>query len=386
MTPSSSQYLTLNRRRHHLRRWGPEHAPLLILLHGWMDSSATFQFMVDALSSEWQVVAPDWRGFGDSQWNDGSYYFPDYLADLDDLLRQLSPGRPVNLLGHSMGAMIAGIYAGVCPQRIEKLVLAEGFGLNPTRPSEAPGRYGRWLRETSQSIGFEPMASLEQAANKLVARNPMLTPERARWLAAELTRPVDGGFVYRADPATKWSIRSCTGWRKRWPAGAASPRRCYGCWASTRSTTPSSTTCWPRWTSAAPASPVSARRQWPAPDTCCNGSSQKAWQPCWNHSCWTMKHHNRLISLIIPSAITWPAASLPRRPPRQATAMVIELDHVQPEQLLQNLAIPSCPGILDRLRALRDDSAPPGGAGLAGREEVQFADWRGHLQSQMACA
>lgn len=37
--------------------------------------------------------------------------------------------------------------------------------------------------------------------------------------------------------------------------------------------------------------------------------------------------------------------------------MVIELDHVQPEQLLQNLAIPSCPGILDRLRALRDDSA-----------------------------
>ncbi|MCD0493770.1 alpha/beta hydrolase [Chromobacterium violaceum] len=203
MTPSSSQYLTLNRRRHHLRRWGHEHAPLLILLHGWMDSSATFQFMVDALSSEWQVVAPDWRGFGDSQWNDGSYYFPDYLADLDDLLRQLSPGSPVNLLGHSMGAMIAGIYAGVCPQRIEKLVLAEGFGLNPTRPAEAPGRYGRWLRETSQSIGFEPMASLEQAANKLVARNPMLTPERARWLAAELTRPVDGGFVYRADPRHK---------------------------------------------------------------------------------------------------------------------------------------------------------------------------------------
>ncbi|VEB41341.1 Uncharacterised protein [Chromobacterium violaceum] len=36
--------------------------------------------------------------------------------------------------------------------------------------------------------------------------------------------------------------------------------------------------------------------------------------------------------------------------------MVIELDHVQPEQLLQNLAIPSCPGILDRLRALRDDT------------------------------
>ncbi|AVG16231.1 alpha/beta hydrolase [Chromobacterium vaccinii] len=203
MTPSSSQYLTLNQRRCHLRRWGDGDAPLLVLLHGWMDSSATFQFMVDALQEEWRGVAPDWRGFGDSQWNDGSYYFPDYLADLDDLLRQLSPDQPVKLLGHSMGAMIAGIYAGVCPQRIEKLVLAEGFGLNPTRPAEAPGRYGRWLRETSQAMGFEPMESPEQAANKLVARNPGVTLERARWLAAELTRPVDGGVVYRADPRHK---------------------------------------------------------------------------------------------------------------------------------------------------------------------------------------
>ncbi|MEN3808970.1 alpha/beta hydrolase [Chromobacterium piscinae] len=203
MMLSTSQYLTLNQRRYHLRRWGDNNAPLLVLLHGWMDSSATFQFMVDALQEKWRIVAPDWRGFGDSQWNDGSYYFPDYLADLDDLLRQLSPDQPVNLLGHSMGSMIAGIYAGVCPQRVAKLVLAEGFGLNPTRPAEAPGRYSRWLREISQAMGFEPLESLQQAASRLIARNSSLTPERALWLAAELTRPVDGGVVYRADPRHK---------------------------------------------------------------------------------------------------------------------------------------------------------------------------------------
>ena len=202
MKPSRSLYLTLNRRRCHVRLWGPEQAPLLVLLHGWMDSSATFQFMVDALAGEWRVAAPDWRGFGDSQWNEGSYYFPDYLADLDDLLRQLSPEQPVNLLGHSMGAMIAGIYAGVCPQRISRLVLAEGFGLGATRPAEAPGRYGRWLRETSQSMAFEPMEPF-QAAGKLMARNPLLTEERARWLIGELTRPAEGGVVYRADPRHK---------------------------------------------------------------------------------------------------------------------------------------------------------------------------------------
>ena len=42
----------------HLREWGEESAPLLLLLHGWMDVSATFQFLVDAFSAEWHVVAP----------------------------------------------------------------------------------------------------------------------------------------------------------------------------------------------------------------------------------------------------------------------------------------------------------------------------------------
>ncbi|WP_434629545.1 alpha/beta fold hydrolase [Chromobacterium sp. CV08] len=203
MTLSTSHYLTVNRRRYHLRSWGNESSPLLVLLHGWMDSSATFQFLVQALSRDWHVAAPDWRGFGDSQWNEGSYFFPDYLADLDDLLRQLSPERPVKLLGHSMGAMIAGLYAGIRPQRIDRLVLVEGFGLNPTRPAEAPGRYARWLRETAQTMGFEPLADLPQVAEKLRARNPLLAPERALWLAGELTRPCDGGVRYRADPRHK---------------------------------------------------------------------------------------------------------------------------------------------------------------------------------------
>ena len=200
---SQSETLILNRHRYHLRRWGPSDAPLLVLLHGWMDSSATFQFLVDALPDGWQVAAPDWRGFGDSDWNHGSYYFPDYLADLDALLDALSPQQPVKLLGHSMGSMIAGIYAGIRPERVEKLVLAEGFGLAATKPAEAPGRYARWLRETRDAPEFGDLQSLDAVAAKLLERNPRLTPERAQWLARELTRQRDDGLYYRADPRHK---------------------------------------------------------------------------------------------------------------------------------------------------------------------------------------
>ncbi|WP_199052450.1 alpha/beta fold hydrolase [Aquitalea sp. ASV15] len=202
--PSHSEFISLNQHRYHLRHWGDPAAPLLVMLHGWMDSSATFQFLVDALPGEWHVVAPDWRGFGDSDWNRDSYYFPDYLADLDALLSHLSPQQPVRLLGHSMGAMIAGIYAGVRPERIACLSLVEGFGLNATRPAEAPGRYARWLRERRDAPSFNALGRLEDVANKLIERNPRLIAPRAHWLASMLTRQRDDGqLVYRADPRHK---------------------------------------------------------------------------------------------------------------------------------------------------------------------------------------
>ncbi|HJV06411.1 MAG TPA: alpha/beta hydrolase [Chromobacteriaceae bacterium] len=201
---SRSETCLINQRRYHVRHWGPADAPLLVLLHGWMDCSATFQFTVDALQHEWHVLAPDWRGFGHSQWNDGSYYFPDYLADLDALLARYSDNQPVRLVGHSMGAMIAGIYAGVRPERIAQLALVEGFGLSQTQPEEAPGRYARWLKETACTPAFNPIRDLPQVAAKLMERSPHLSLPRAQWLAQQLTRP-DGAqqLAYLADPRHK---------------------------------------------------------------------------------------------------------------------------------------------------------------------------------------
>jgi pimeloyl-ACP methyl ester carboxylesterase len=66
-------------------------APLLVLLHGWCDVSASWQFVVDALASGMAHRRPDWRGFGLSEWNNDVYWFPDYIADLDALLLHYSP-------------------------------------------------------------------------------------------------------------------------------------------------------------------------------------------------------------------------------------------------------------------------------------------------------
>ncbi len=148
MKDSRSEFILIRGLRYHIRHWGSSDAPLLVMLHGWMDMSASFQFMIDCLRKEWHVIAPDWRGFGlTADSGTDTYWFPDYLADLDAILEHYSSIEPVNLLGHSMGGNVACLYAGVRPDRIKSLVNLEGFGMPLTRPEQAPARYATWLQE-----------------------------------------------------------------------------------------------------------------------------------------------------------------------------------------------------------------------------------------------
>lgn len=210
MKPSRSRYLTLRGRRAHLRCWGTEHAPLLVMLHGWGDVSASWQFVVDNLRREWSVVALDWRGFGLSQGNGDAYWFPDYLADLDALLEQLSPHRPVNLVAHSLGANAAGLYAGIRPERVARLVNLEGTGLRLQSPDEAPGRYAKWLAQVREGAAtFQAYPDRRAFAARLQKGNPRLSDERAEFLAHHLGEEcidADGqpGIRMAADATHRW--------------------------------------------------------------------------------------------------------------------------------------------------------------------------------------
>jgi len=112
-----SQFRAVRGLQYHVRTWGESagqtHSrPMLVMVHGWMDVGASFQFVVDALAQaegfERDVAAPDWRGFGQTAPPRpcDSYWFLDYLGDLDALLDALSPDAPVDLVGHSMGGNV----------------------------------------------------------------------------------------------------------------------------------------------------------------------------------------------------------------------------------------------------------------------------------------
>jgi pimeloyl-ACP methyl ester carboxylesterase len=203
--PDRSRRLALRGLQYHLREWGPADAPparTLVMLHGWMDVSASFQFIVDALPSHWRVVAPDWRGFGLSSGTGDCYWFPDYLADLEQILDDVSPSDPVRLVGHSMGGNVAMLYAGVRPQRVRAIANLEGFGLRTTRAEQAPDRYAQWLDELRTGGSLRDYASLAEVAARLMRTNPRLTGARAEWLAAHWARRnTSGRYEVAGDPA-----------------------------------------------------------------------------------------------------------------------------------------------------------------------------------------
>ncbi len=192
----------------HLREWGNANAPLLVMVHGWMDTSFTFQFLVDALAGEWRVVAPDLRGFGRSEWsheNTSGYWFHDYLADLDALLDEIAPQVSVNLMGHSLGGNLTTIYAGVRPERVRRLISLDGFGVPRGSPAQAPTKIAKWLDAIKAGETLRPYASLAAVAARLQKNDVYLTANRAAILAAEWADALpDGQFQLRADPAHKF--------------------------------------------------------------------------------------------------------------------------------------------------------------------------------------
>jgi pimeloyl-ACP methyl ester carboxylesterase len=208
---SRSEFVPIRNLRYHVRIWGepaPGRIPLF-MVHGWMDVGASYQFVVDALAQDHYVIAPDWRGYGLTEAAPvDNYWFPDYLADLDFLLDHYAGDGQVNLVGHSMGGNIVMLYAGARPQRIRRLVNLEGFGMPATRPSQAPGRYAKWMDELKAlhkgEMALKAYADAAGVAGRLMKTNRRLTQDKADWLAQHWARPnAQGQWEILGDAAHK---------------------------------------------------------------------------------------------------------------------------------------------------------------------------------------
>ena len=211
--PFRSEFVPIRNLNYHVQVWGepgPGKTPL-VMVHGWMDVAASYQFVVDALAADHYIIAPDWRGYGQTKAPGAdNFWFPDYLADLDFLLDHYAPGQPVNLVGHSMGGNVVMLYGGVRPERIRRLVNLEGFGMPATIPAQAPGRFATWMDELKKlhagEMDLKAYDSADGVARRLMKTNPRLGQDKADWLARHwAAENSEGKWAIQGDAAHKIS-------------------------------------------------------------------------------------------------------------------------------------------------------------------------------------
>ncbi|NKI16563.1 alpha/beta hydrolase [Spongiibacter sp. KMU-166] len=202
-SPSWSEYLPIRGVNYHIRQWGRAGAPKVFLFHGWMDSSVTWQFVVDeilAKDSNWHFIAPDWSGYGHSEPRPGGSMFIGFLGDMEQVIRHYAPTETLKIIAHSMGANLSSIYASARAERVSHFVNLEGLAPMPGGEFGKPLHYqvARWLNGSRGRT--RAYSSREAFVERLTQQNPRLSQTRAAFLAEHfLQADEEGGFVPRAE-------------------------------------------------------------------------------------------------------------------------------------------------------------------------------------------
>lgn len=190
--------------RLHFTDWGNPQAPPLILVHGGLDHSRSWDHLAQALRANFHVVAPDLRGHGQSDWATGSSYsLADHVYDLTGLVTSASFEK-VTIVGHSMGGMVSLTYTGAFPEKVSKLVVLDGVTNYPARKIKpAHVRIADWVGDLDKAAQrkIHRYASVADGAERMLHRNQHLTREQALHLATHgLKQNEDGSYSWKFDP------------------------------------------------------------------------------------------------------------------------------------------------------------------------------------------
>ncbi|MDC0661886.1 alpha/beta fold hydrolase [Marinobacter sp. SS21] len=175
--------------------------PPVVMLHGWLDNSLSFVKLAPVVAEHAETYALDLPGHGHSDHRAASqsYLLVDYVADLAELL-ETHFDKPVDLVAHSLGGVIAMLFAATFPERVRKLVVIDSFGPLSREPAELIPQLRRAIGKRHRGSGASTVyGSLEEAAKIRAGGLSPLSHEAAHALVPRNLQSVDGGFRWRTD-------------------------------------------------------------------------------------------------------------------------------------------------------------------------------------------
>jgi pimeloyl-ACP methyl ester carboxylesterase len=180
---------------------GETQRPLLVALHGWLLAGRLWQPLADRLEPGWELWAPDLPGFGRAPRPRGLQpNLVSYGRWVADQASERASGRPVVLIGHSLGGSLALQAAPLLGEQLQGLVqIASGGGVYQPRPFRAVRRGGasflrwrpRWLLELpgSEAVASPLRAELRAARGLLASSMRRSSVQQLPLLASRLRVP-----------------------------------------------------------------------------------------------------------------------------------------------------------------------------------------------------
>ena len=108
----------------------PANAPTVVMIHGFTGSKENWYPLAAQLRGKYRLLIPDLPGWGESERKSGADYgFGAQAKRVADFIQVESPGKPVVLLGHSMGGGIAALVAARYPRLVAKVGLLDAAGV-----------------------------------------------------------------------------------------------------------------------------------------------------------------------------------------------------------------------------------------------------------------
>ena len=192
-------HLQVGELRLHYVQWGDASAPQMVLLHGLQDCARSWDVFASAMCRDYNVVALDHRGHGDSEWvppetlpspsqgeieRGSRYRLNDYVEDVKAMVEALSL-RDFVLVGHSAGGRNAFLYTVRHPEMVRALVIVD---IDPDAANpESASMFQRYKAESDE------WGSLDAVIERLRSRQPNSTDETLAHQSRHMTRESPGG-------------------------------------------------------------------------------------------------------------------------------------------------------------------------------------------------